>query len=76
MPKVNFNAVVIRQGDNKVAFDLNDKARVFFADAIDEFNAQLKRDENPSVTLSIGGAEIEIRLNKADGVFDRQTVIL
>lgn len=55
--------------------DLKQPAKHWLADVINNFGAQLKNGENPSIELKLfDDVVIEIRLNKLPGIFDRETV--
>jgi len=54
--------------------DLQQPAKHWLADAIKNFKTLLAENEDPSFTLELGGAVIEIRLNEAPGVFSRSVV--
>ena len=51
--------------------DLQQPAKDWLADAMENLSGLLGDGENPSFTLDVFGAEIEIRLNKLPGHFER-----
>lgn len=51
--------------------DLKQPAKDWLADAMENLSALLDSGDDPSFTLDVFGAEIEIRLNKVPGHFER-----
>jgi len=51
--------------------DLNQPAKHWLADAMGNLGDLLAAGDDPSFTLNVFGAEIEIRLNKLPGHFER-----
>lgn len=54
--------------------DLQQPAKHWLADAVLNFQTLLNEGDDPSFTLTVGGAVIEIRLNEAPGIFSRKTI--
>ncbi len=54
--------------------DFKQPARNWLADNLRNFGTLLENDEDPSCTFELHGAEVEIRLNKLPGVFERETI--
>ena len=54
--------------------DLQQPAKNWLADAVQNFKILLAENDDPSFTIEIGGAVIEVRLNEAPGVFSRVTI--
>jgi hypothetical protein len=57
-----------------VIADLKQPAKNWLADNLQNFGSLLDAGEDPSCTFTLNGVEIEIRLNKLPGVFDRNTI--
>lgn len=53
--------------------DLNQPAKHWLADAMQNLGGLLGDGEDPAFTLDLMGAEIEIRLNKLPGHFERDS---
>lgn len=53
--------------------DFDQPTKCWFSDALNNFVAFLQEGEDPRFTLNIDGIVIEIRLNKAPDLFDRDT---
>ena len=51
--------------------DLRQPAKDWLADALENLSGLLGDGEDPSFTLNVFGAEVEIRLNKLPGHFER-----
>jgi len=51
--------------------DLKQPAKDWLADAMENLSGLLGDGDDPSFTLDVFGAEIEIRLNKLPGHFER-----
>ena len=51
--------------------DLKQPAKGWLADAMENLSGLLGDGEDPSFTLNIFGAEVEVRLNKLPGHFER-----
>jgi hypothetical protein len=56
--------------------DLQQPAKHWLADAVENFKQLLAENDDPSFTIEIGGAVIEVRLNEAPGVFSRKTIFV
>jgi hypothetical protein len=54
--------------------NLQQPAKHWLADAVENFKQLLAENDDPSFTIEIGGAVIEVRLNEASGVFSRKTI--
>lgn len=54
--------------------DLQQPAKHWLADAIENFQVLLKEGDDPSFTVEISGCVMEIRLNEAPGVFSRRKI--
>ncbi len=54
--------------------DLKQPAKDWLADAMENLSGLLGDGDDPSFTLDVFGAEIEIRLNKLPGHFERVQV--
>ena len=54
--------------------DLKQPAKDWLADAIENLSGLLGDGDDPSFTLDVFGAEIEIRLNKLPGHFERAQI--
>lgn len=52
--------------------DIQQSAKNWLADHISNFGNLLKEGDDPSCIIEYQGVEIEIRLNKLEGVFDRE----
>jgi len=56
--------------------DLKQPAKYWLADHLNNFGVLLEKGEDPSCLITYGGVEIEIRLNKVPGVFERKEISL
>jgi hypothetical protein len=54
--------------------DFKQPAKDWLADAVNNLGNFLKDGEDPSFIITIDGVEIEIRLNKIPGHFNRQQI--
>jgi len=54
-----------------VIADLKQPAKNWLADHLNNFGYQLTAGDDPSCVITYQGVEIEIRLNKLPGFFDR-----
>lgn len=51
-------------------------AKDWLADAVENCGGLLERGEDPSFTIEAAGVEMEIRINKIPGRFQRTTIAL
>ncbi|SIQ30136.1 hypothetical protein [Marinobacterium stanieri] len=51
--------------------DLEQPAKDWVADHIENFGVLLNKGDDPSCLIRVQGCEIEIRLNKVPGLFER-----
>lgn len=56
--------------------DLTQPAANWIVDHLENFGVLLDKGDDPSCIVEIQGVEVEIRLNKLPGVFERQAVNL
>lgn len=54
--------------------DLKQPAKNWLADHLQNFGTLLDAGEDPSCVITYQGVEVEIRLNKLPGVFERQAI--
>jgi len=54
--------------------DLNQPAKNWLADAMSNMGGLLADGQDPSFTLNVFGAEVEIRLNRLPGHFERASI--
>lgn len=54
--------------------DLKQPAKNWIADHLENFQTLIESGDDPSCTITYNGIEIEVRLNKCPGVFERATV--
>jgi hypothetical protein len=54
--------------------NLQQPAKHWLADAVENFKKLLAENDDPSFTIEIGEAVIEVRLNESPGVFSRKTI--
>ncbi|MCU7934161.1 MAG: hypothetical protein KZQ99_04680 [Candidatus Thiodiazotropha sp. (ex Dulcina madagascariensis)] len=56
--------------------DLQQSAKNWLADHLQNFGALLDSGNDPSCIITYQGVEVEIRLNKLPGVFERETIYI
>lgn len=54
--------------------DLQQPAKAWLADHLQNFGTLLDSGDDPSCIITYQGVEVEIRLNKLPGVFERETI--
>lgn len=54
--------------------DLQQPAKAWLADHLQNFGALLDAGDDPSCIITYQGVEVEVRLNKLPGVFERETI--